>query len=445
MSDENYLKEVREHYENYPYPPTNPDDEFTRLYMPITESFDRLNHYAFEGKRNFTKNFRVLVAGGGTGDAIIALAEQLRGTEAELIYIDMSEASMRIAQQRAANRHLTNITWIRDSLLNLPKLNVGTFDYINCSGVLHHLADPDLGLGVLASCLKDDGAMCIMVYATYGRTAVYQMQEALRIVNHGEPNIHTRVANTKAILKFLPHTNWMHFSPPQIIAEAQQSDIGIYDLLLHAQDRSYTVRELYEFVGKQGLSVLRFFSDDRTFGNRLYDPTYYMKDVELEEKVQAMPLVEQQSLAELLNGHIIKHTVYLARNARNTPVPTDMDLIPLYSFDVIGEESSIINAINNAGPIVQVKQTATGLNIAFVNSPHLGSIASLIDGKRSLREIFRKIMDTSKNGSVNFQTLLAEFTPFYEALHNFDWIFLRYPCSSSTFSYNELQSRVKPA
>ena len=56
-----------------------------------------------------------LVAGGGTGDATIFLAEQLRGTNAEVVHLDMSQASIALAQARAQIRGLDNITWVQKS------------------------------------------------------------------------------------------------------------------------------------------------------------------------------------------------------------------------------------------------------------------------------------------------------------------------------------------
>ena len=50
-------------------------------------------------------------------------------------------------------------------------------DLIVCTGVLHHLADPDAGLRALRSVLKPDGAMYLMVYASYGRTGVYMFRD----------------------------------------------------------------------------------------------------------------------------------------------------------------------------------------------------------------------------------------------------------------------------
>ncbi|WP_197473052.1 hypothetical protein, partial [Oleiphilus sp. HI0123] len=74
MKEGTYLEEVRQQYENYPYPARDPANEKTDLYVSKPCSLDCLNYYAFEGKRDFTQSFRVLVAGGGTGDDVIYLA-----------------------------------------------------------------------------------------------------------------------------------------------------------------------------------------------------------------------------------------------------------------------------------------------------------------------------------------------------------------------------------
>src|SRR5450830_1188702 len=184
MSDHNAgLAEVRSQYEALPYPPRKPSEERQRLLRTWLEDLAMMNHYCYAGRQDFRHGFRILVAGGGTGDATIFLAEQLKDTDAEIVHLDFSTASISIARERAAIRKLNNITFLHDSLLNMPSLDLGKFDYINCSGVLHHLADPDLGLKALRSVLKEDGAIGLMLYATIGRTGVYQMQELMRLVN----------------------------------------------------------------------------------------------------------------------------------------------------------------------------------------------------------------------------------------------------------------------
>src|SRR5207237_7568409 len=97
--------------------------------------------------------------------------------------LDISEKSNEIARRRAEVRKLANITWVHGSVLDLPSLKLGPFDYINCVGVLHHMGDLKAGLQALRSVLKDDGAMSLMLYGKYGRTGVYHLQAPCRRLN----------------------------------------------------------------------------------------------------------------------------------------------------------------------------------------------------------------------------------------------------------------------
>src|SRR5262249_25130644 len=135
---------LRQQYEAYPYPLRDPQEEKKRLLEGYPSHMLEVNHYIFGGRRDFRRPFRALVAGGGTGDAAIRLGQHLvdRGCPAEVVYLDLSVASRRIAEARAEVRGLTNIRFVTGSLLELPSLGLGAFDYIDCCGVLHHLPDP---------------------------------------------------------------------------------------------------------------------------------------------------------------------------------------------------------------------------------------------------------------------------------------------------------------
>lgn len=440
VEDANYLKEVREHYENYPYPPMNPEDEKHRALITITEALDILNYTCYSGRRNFAKNFRVLVAGGGTGDAVTAMAEQLRDTQAEIVYVDMSEASMKVAQKRCEIRGLTNVRWIRDSLLNIPKLDLGKFDYINCSGVLHHLADPDLGLKTLSDALKDDGAMGIMVYAQYGRMAVYQMQETLRILNEDEPNLQKRVENAKAVLNNMPSTNWFLNSSPMILGEIQGGDIAIYDLLLHSQDRAYTIPQLYDFVEGAGLNILHFFCDFPEIGHNLYNPDYYIPDDRLATEVRQWPVREQQALAELLHGKIEKHTFYAAKKPKPLPDPNDLEMIPLLGFNVYSEHAGILQVFRNGGETINLHQPNYGTHIEITKTPHLADIFAQIDGTRTLGEIFARVM--AEKSSVDLPTLQSEFVMMFKPMAIAGWMFLRHTSTMEVLHHDVFQARI---
>ena len=189
----NYAPEVRAQYEDYPFPLRDPSDESKRLVVTDQDSLGKLNHFCFGGRQSFGNGFRVLVAGGGTGDHTIFLAEQLRDYDASITYIDISRASMDIARERGRIRNLDNIEWHHGSLLDIASLGLAPFDMISCTGVLHHLPEPERGIEALRAVLATDGAMSLMLYGRTGRLAVYASQELMSLVNEGvdDPRVRT--------------------------------------------------------------------------------------------------------------------------------------------------------------------------------------------------------------------------------------------------------------
>jgi hypothetical protein len=83
MSDER----VRAQYEAYPYPHRDPRDEAKRLITGSPSHPLEIDHYLFRGRRDWSRPFRALVAGGGTGDGTIMLAQGLadRSCPAEIL------------------------------------------------------------------------------------------------------------------------------------------------------------------------------------------------------------------------------------------------------------------------------------------------------------------------------------------------------------------------
>jgi len=157
------MSDVKAQYEAFPYPERNPADEKKRLITGSPSHPLELDHHLFGGLRDWSKTTRILVAGGGTGDALIQLAQVLTSASKpyEITYIDLSTASRKIAQARAKMRGLKGIEFITGSLLDAAQY--GPFDYIDCCGVLHHLPEPQQGFDALAQALAPGGGIGLMV------------------------------------------------------------------------------------------------------------------------------------------------------------------------------------------------------------------------------------------------------------------------------------------
>jgi len=199
---------------------------------------------------------------------------------------------------------LNNIVWVNDWIENIPRLGLGKFDLIICSGVLHHTKDPNISLKILKDSLKDGGGMEVMVYAKYGRTGVYQGQDLLKMVNHGEEDMEMEVDNARAIIEVLPATNWFKKSEQHIPDHRTFGNAGIYDVFLHKRDVSFSVAQLKDWLGEAGLH----FVDFSYFLDR--DALRLENYVEDEELVGRMD--EKEEIAELVHGDIMKHDCFVS-------------------------------------------------------------------------------------------------------------------------------------
>ena len=117
-----YAPRVRAQYEQFPFPLRDAQDESRGLVVTEQDALGKINHFCFTGRQSFGDGFRVLVAGGGTGDHTIFLAEQLRDYDASVAYIDISRTSLEIARDRARVRNLDNIEWHHGSILDVASL-----------------------------------------------------------------------------------------------------------------------------------------------------------------------------------------------------------------------------------------------------------------------------------------------------------------------------------
>jgi len=302
---------VRAQYQDYPYPPRDPADEKHRLVVGSPSQLDEINHYLWAGRLTPGQPFRALVAGGGTGDALIMLAQQLkdRGFDADIVYLDLSEASLAVAQARAEIRGLDTVRFRIGSLTDLDPARDGPFDYIDCCGVLHHLPDPAAGLKRLAGVLAADGGMGVMLYGSLGRTGVYPLQDALRALAGPDLGGAERLALTRRLLADLPRQNWFRKNP-YLGDHDTGDDAALYDLLLHSQDRAYRVPEIVALAASAGLAPTGFIEPVR------YDPDSYLDDPALRQQAARLTWLDRAALAENLSGALKTHVFYLTRASR---------------------------------------------------------------------------------------------------------------------------------
>jgi SAM-dependent methyltransferase len=294
-------EEVRAFYERHPYPP--PVDSLEK-YRQLGQ--DRLkrraDYHLFWPASPYREDHSILIAGCGTSQAA---KHALRWPAAQVTGIDFSATSVRCTEELKRKYNLTNLR-----VCQLPIERVGdlktTFDQIICTGVLHHLAQPDAGLSALRGVLNpDEGAMHLMVYAPYGRTGIYMLQEFCRLI--GVRANDQEIGDLIAALEALPRGH-----PLEILlrhAPDFRQQAALADALLHPQDRAYSVPHLFDFIEKAGL----------TFGRWLKQAPYtphcgVAAKIPQASRLAQLPLVEQYAAMELFRGTMVRHGVIAYRD-----------------------------------------------------------------------------------------------------------------------------------
>ncbi len=376
---------VHQQYESLPYPARDPDHELDVLRQPTICELPRVNALLWGGRRAFDATFRVLDAGCGTGDATVFMAEQLRGTGARVVSLDLSGASLDIARRRLEQRGLSGmVDLVQAPIEDAPSLGLGSFDFVTSSGVLHHLASPEAGLGALRDLLKPDGAIAVMVYARYGREPVYLMQSLLRAVAPAEFGEERRLRILKRALQALPQEHRGVrglLDTPLFHTEIARSDAGAYDLLLHSQDRPYTVPEIHDWLAGAGMRVLDWGVP------KTYRPETYWPGADLTHVAPR----DLAAVAELMHGRMAKHHFFAVREEAAMPAqpaadePTAVPAWTAWGFDVPLRQAL-------AHPGTQLKfgmgeEREVTLNGDALNRRLLGAV----DGHRSVRMILDEV------------------------------------------------------
>jgi len=370
--------EVRAFYETHPYPaPLRDLDRHRELYRnPDRRRAWSLLLWPTDKPR---ANREILVAGCGTSQAAI---HALREPDARITAIDISETSLLCTRDLRQKYGLRNLHLHRLAVEETGELGQ-MFDQIVCTGVLHHLADPDTGLRALRNVLAPTGAMHLMVYATYGRAGIYMMQEYCRLLG---------VEATEQELRSLGATIDALSADHPIAGVARRTKDFTYpdalaDALLHPQDRAYTVPQLYAWLERCGLS----------FGRWVEQAPYLPQCGAIARTPHAARLLSlspplQHAAVELLRGTITKHNFIAYRDDRGggaQPITCYGDLWRGYVPLRLPWTLCIRDRVPPSSVAVLINRAHTYPDLALPIDAAQERIFAAIDGNRSIDELLR--------------------------------------------------------
>jgi SAM-dependent methyltransferase len=381
-------EEVRAFYEHHPYPPPVDSLEKYRRFGQDRQS-RRVDYHLFWPLRPYREDLSILIAGCGTSQAA---KHAMRWPAAQVTGIDFSAMSVRSTEELKRKYNLDNL-----QVRELPIERVGdlkmSFDQIICTGVLHHLADPDAGLSALRSVLKPDGAMHLMVYAPYGRAGIYMLQEFCRRIgiHVNDEEIRDLITALTALPPGHPLENLLRDAPDF------RQEAALADALLNPQDRSYSVPQLFDFIEKAGL----------TFGRWLKQAPYtphcgVMEKIPQASRIAKLPFAEQYATVELFRGTMVRHSAVVYRDdSPGGPQPvsfagdTWLSYVPLRMPDTICVQERLPPGA--AG--VLINQTHAYRDLIMPIDSTEKRLFDAIDGNHSIGGIVERTLPSSQTKS----------------------------------------------
>jgi SAM-dependent methyltransferase len=381
-------EEVRAFYEGYPYPPpVDSLEKYRQLWQDLQKR--RADHHVFWPSKSYREDRSILIAGCGTSQAA---KHAMRWPEARVVGIDFSATSIRCTEELKRKYELDNLD-LRQLPVERARELEANFDQIVCTGVLHHLADPDAGLAALRDVLEPDGAMHIMVYAPYGRTGVYMLQEfCKRIGIHASDG---EIRDLVDALKVLPPGHPLQ----NLLREAPdfRKEAPLADALLHPCDRAYSVPQLFDFLDKGGLRFGRWVRQAP------YSPQCgVMARIPQAPRIEQLSAEDQYAAAELFRGTMVRHSVIAYRDdapasLKGISFAGDawLSYVPIRMPDTL----TVQERLPPGAAAVLINQSHTYRDIYLPIDAMEARLFGAIDGARGIGEIAERTLPSSRNTS----------------------------------------------
>ncbi|HEX5966809.1 MAG TPA: class I SAM-dependent methyltransferase [Pyrinomonadaceae bacterium] len=380
---------IVEFYTNHPFPP--PLENLDRaLEYYRDDNVRRSEFHLLWPNHAYREDFDVLIAGCGTWQAA---KYALGHPAARVVAIDVSATSLEHTERLKQKHNLTNLDVRELPIENANDLGQ-SFDHIICTGVLHHLADPDAGLHALRSVLQRDGAMYLMVYAPYGRAGVYMMQEYCRTLGVGtSPD---EISDLISVLKTLPQHH------PMLSAQGGAREFNadaLADALLNPRERAYSVPQVFDFLERNELVLGRWY------WQAAYLPQCGSISLTPHAKrLAALPEREQYAAMELWRGLMGNHSFVAYRNDADH-ARSDAGFhknFPRYVPVRLPWTVCMQQSLPPGAAGVLVNQTHMFQDLFMIINPQEKQIFDAIDGRRNIAEILASVNEIDTDATRDF-------------------------------------------
>ncbi len=217
----------------------------------------RTNPVIIDKAKVDTTPYDILFAGCGTGFQVLGFSQQFPNSKYTGVDLSLSSLAYAIRQTNQKNDLADDqMRYAQADILKLDQLP-DRYDRIYCTGVLHHMDDPEKGLAVLKNILKPNGEMRLALYSETARKEIVQARDYIAQQGYTQ---------SKADIRQFRH---------DILKQAFQSDCPDFikiltqipdfytlsecrDLVFHVQEHRYSIPQLMDMLDRHDLEFISF-------------------------------------------------------------------------------------------------------------------------------------------------------------------------------------------
>jgi hypothetical protein len=235
--------------------------------------------------------------------------------------------------------------------------------------------------------------MHLMVYAPYGRTGIYMIQEYCRRLGIGTSD--QEIQDLAAALMELPEGHPLG----HLLREAPdfRRKAALADALLHPQDRAYSVTQLFEYLERGGL----------TFGRWIRQAPYLaqcgaLATIPHASRLAQLAAQEGYAAVELFRGTMVRHSLVAYRTGlrgesqpahrprASQPIRFENDRWLTYVPIRLPRTLAIEERLPPGAAAVLINQSHTYPDLYLPINAGEKRLFEAIDGRRTIAEILRQ-------------------------------------------------------
>jgi SAM-dependent methyltransferase len=392
---------VARQYKDWVYPePIQDISEFVRRVYDLSDP--SLFRRKLWPRKIEPENLSILIAGCGANQAA---HYAFTNPNSHVLGIDVSDSSLGHEAYLKQKHRLDNLELLHMSLGEIGSLG-RSYDLIVCTGVLHHLPDPDAGLRCLREVLQPHGVMSIMLYGSYPRVGVYMLQEVFRLL--GLKQDVEGIGIVKRAIDMLPKSHYLNVY--RQTAPDLGYDSGLVDTFLHPVDRAFTVPQILKFAEDNDLTLQSWLDKQK------YSLSAMVVDPHVRKLAETLPAASQWEIVELMGQSLARHNFLLCH-----PEKDKRDYIISFSgdewLDYIPSRRHPLAVTAASRPLV-IRRLSHSVALETLEA----ALFEQVDGKRTIRDILRT-MDIAKSN----EDLLSVARKFFTCMADWDHLQFEIP------------------